>query len=115
MVPRALRGSAGNGEVRRASREEHPDLLWAVRGGGRGLGVVTSFESDLHPIGPDVAVAQLFYRYQQAERILRAWPGIVSRAPESVSPELVLWSVPRDPSLPAELHGSKIVLARRGC
>ena len=41
-----------DGAVRTASREEHPDLFWAARGGGRGLGVVTSFEFDLHPLGP---------------------------------------------------------------
>jgi FAD/FMN-containing dehydrogenase len=100
-----------DGTVRRASRDEHPDLFWAVRGGGRGLGVVTSFEFDLHPLGPEVAVVQLFYAYDDAERLLRAWPEIARSMPESVTPQLILWSVPPDPSIPEEIHGSKIVLA----
>jgi FAD/FMN-containing dehydrogenase len=100
-----------DGAVRKASRDEHPDLFWAVRGGGRGLGVVTSFEFDLHPLGPEVAVVQLFYAYDQAERILRAWPRIALSRPDSVTPQLILWSVPEDPSIPTELHGSKVVVA----
>jgi hypothetical protein len=99
-----------DGQVRRASPNEHADLFWAVRGGGRGLGVVTSFEFDLHPLGPDVAVAQLFYEYEEAGRILRAWPKLALSLPESVTPQIILWSVPADPSIPAELHGSKIVV-----
>lgn len=100
-----------DGTVRRASRDEHADLFWAVRGGGRGLGVVTSFEFDLHPLGPDVAVVQLFYAYEEAERLLGAWPEVARSMPESVTPQFLLWSVPPDPSIPEELHGSKIVLA----
>ncbi|MEZ5123794.1 MAG: hypothetical protein R2736_19850 [Solirubrobacterales bacterium] len=40
-----------DGDLRTASRDEHPDLFWALRGGGRGVGVVTSLEFDLHPLG----------------------------------------------------------------
>ena len=42
------------GEVVRASRDENPDLFWAIRGGGGNFGVVTSFEFQLHPVGPEV-------------------------------------------------------------
>ena len=37
----------------KSNREEHPDLFWAVRGGGGNFGVVTEFEFDLHPFGPE--------------------------------------------------------------
>jgi FAD/FMN-containing dehydrogenase len=87
-----------------------PELFWAARGGGRGLGVVTSFEFALHPIGPEVAAATVFYPYEDAGRIARAWREVAVASPETVAPELALWSVPPDPAIPAELHGQKVVI-----
>ena len=43
-----------DGQLRHASVDEHPDLFWAVRGAGSNFGVVTSFEFELHPLGPEV-------------------------------------------------------------
>ena len=43
-----------DGQLRTASATEHPDLFWAVRGAGSNFGVVTSFEFQLHPVGPMV-------------------------------------------------------------
>ena len=60
-----------DGAVRTASAQEHPDLFWAVRGGGRGLGVVTSFEFDLHPLGPTVATVQVLYPYSDAAQVIQ--------------------------------------------
>jgi FAD/FMN-containing dehydrogenase len=99
-----------DGEVRTASAEEHADLFWAARGGGRGIGVVTAFEFDLHRVGPDVAAAMVFYPYQHAERVLRGWRDYAEAAPESVTPQAILWSVPPDPSIPEALHGAKTVV-----
>lgn len=99
-----------DGTVRTASRDQHPELFWAARGGGRGIGVVTSFEFALHPLGPQVPIVQLLFPYEEAERVLRAWPEVTRGTPETVSPELALWSVPPDPAIPPELHGSKVVI-----
>ena len=107
---RSIEIVTADGVVRTASRAEHPDLFWAARGGGRGLGVVTGFEFDLHPLGPDVAVAQVLYPYQDAAAVARAWREAAATAPNEVAPELALWSLPPDPDLPAELHGEKVVL-----
>jgi FAD/FMN-containing dehydrogenase len=106
---RSIEIVSADGMVRTASRDEHPDLFWAARGGGRGLGVVTSFEFDLHPLGPDVAHAQIVYPYEQAVDVMRAFRDIAATMPETVSPELALWSVPPDPELPQEMHGMKAV------
>jgi FAD/FMN-containing dehydrogenase len=93
-----------DGTVRTASRDEHPDLFWAARGGGRGLGVVTSFEFGLHPLGPEVAYAQVLYPYEERAAVARAFRDAALEAPE-----LGLWSVGKDPQIPEELHGSKVV------
>ena len=107
---RSIEVVTADGEVRIANPHEHADLFWAARGGGRGLGVVTSFEFDLHPLGPDVAMATVFYPYGDAERVVRAWRDYAPTAPETVSPQLVLWSVPPDPAIPEALHGVKTVI-----
>src|SRR5215218_652055 len=49
------------GEIVRASEQENPDLLWALRGGGGNFGVVTTLELRLHPLGPDVLAGLLLY------------------------------------------------------
>jgi FAD/FMN-containing dehydrogenase len=107
---RSIEIVTADGMVRTASRHEHQDLFWAARGGGRGLGVVTSFEFDLHPLGPDVAVVQLLYPHDDAERILRGWSEVALSTPESVTPQVLLWSVPPDPAIPADLHGTEAVV-----
>jgi FAD/FMN-containing dehydrogenase len=99
-----------DGMVRTASRDEHPDLFWAARGGGRGLGVVTSLEFDLHPLGPEVASALVLYPDQDAPGVLRAWRDAALAAPDTVAPEIALWSIPPLPDVPEELHGAPVVV-----
>ena len=50
----------------RASATEHPDLFWALRGGGGNFGVVTEFEFRLHEVGPIVQFALLFVEQDRA-------------------------------------------------
>ena len=99
-----------DGMVRTASRDEHIDLFWAVRGGGRGLGVVTSLEFDLHPLGPDVAAALVLYPYEDAASVLRAWRDAARRPPTRSHPRSACWSIPPLPDVPAELHGTPVVM-----
>lgn len=49
----------------------------------------------------EVAVAQTFYPYEDAGRILREWPGLTRSIPDTVSPQFIVWSVPPDPAIPA--------------
>ncbi|WNC02083.1 FAD-binding oxidoreductase [Streptomyces sp. CGMCC 4.7035] len=107
---RSLEIVTADGAVRTANREEEPDLFWAARGGGRGIGVVTSFEFDLHSLGPLVAAVLVLHPYEHAEAVLRAWRDATYTAPETVTSEIVLWSVPADPGIPQELHRSNCVI-----
>jgi FAD/FMN-containing dehydrogenase len=60
-----------DGKVRRASASENEDLFWVLRGGGGNFGVVTSFEFDLHPVGPLEHLGMLFYAPEQQADLFR--------------------------------------------
>ena len=57
-----------DGKLVHADAERHPDLLWALRGGGGNFGAVTSLEYHLHPVGPEVFMAITFYPVEAASR-----------------------------------------------
>ncbi len=99
-----------DGQVRTASATEHPDLFWAVRGAGSNFGVITSFEFQLHPVGPTVFLAATAYPMEDAERIAPAWRDFVANAPDEISSVLLLWSIPAVEFFPPELHGRKVVI-----
>ena len=62
-----------DGQILYVDAESHPDLFWALRGSGRGFGVVTAFQYRLHPLGPEVLAATVFYPMDQATHVLPAW------------------------------------------
>lgn len=98
-----------NGEVLTASEDEHADLLWALRGGGGNLGVVTSFRFRAFPVGPEVAFCFVLYPAQRAAEVLLACAGLVAATPEDVSPVAFLGRVPEAEAFPAEAVGRPFV------
>lgn len=98
-----------DGDVLTASMTEHPDLFWAVRGGGGNFGVVTWFEYRLHPIGPECFVVGALYALADAERVTPAWRNFVLQAPDEITSTLVFWSMPSLPGFPEDLQGTPIV------
>ena len=88
-----------------ASEEENADLFWGLRGGGGGLGVVTSFEYRLHPVGPEVTLCFVLYPGARAGEILRSLDAYASQAPDEVSPGAALGRVPSGGPFPEEWHG----------
>lgn len=107
---RAVDLITADGQFRTVSETEHPDLFWGVRGGSGNLGVVTSFEFRLHPVGPQVASAIIFYPIEQAESLLRAWRDFTTTAPDAISSEAGIFSIPTGAGFPAELEGVPIVI-----
>ncbi len=67
-----------DGRVVRASEDDHPDLFWAVRGGGGNFGVVSSFEFRLHPVGPMVTGGLVAHPYPRAGEVLRFFRDVTS-------------------------------------
>jgi FAD/FMN-containing dehydrogenase len=73
-----------DGNVRTASADEHPDLYWALRGGGGNFGVVTSFEYRLYPIGTVIS-GLLVHPLERGADVLRFYREYVASAPDEVT------------------------------
>jgi FAD/FMN-containing dehydrogenase len=73
-----------DGQFLQVSQDEHPDLFWALRGGGGNFGVVTSFVYRLHPVGPVLAGA-ISYPWAAAPEILRFHDQFMASAPDELS------------------------------
>jgi FAD/FMN-containing dehydrogenase len=93
------------GRVVRASVDEHPDLFWALRGGGGNFGVVTSFRFALHPVGPTVIAGPVFWAAEDTTDVLRFYRDFVTEAPDELGSVVRLGTVPPLPVIPEELHG----------
>ena len=64
-----------DGQVRTVNAEQHPDLFWAVRGGGGNFGVVTQFEFQLHPFDRNVLSGTIVWPIEQAREVLKFYTG----------------------------------------
>ena len=100
-----------DGQVRTASEDSNPDLYWALRGGGGNFGVVTSFTFRLHPVGPIVAFAGVFYPLEDAPSVLRGFRAYAADAPDEVTAEAVAITMPADPHLPEAIHDRQCLIA----
>jgi FAD/FMN-containing dehydrogenase len=92
------------GSIVRASSHEHPDLFWALRGGGGNFGVVTSFQFALHPVGPVVTAGPVFWPADDTADVLRFYRDLVSEAPDELGTVVRLGTVPPLPVIPEDLH-----------
>jgi FAD/FMN-containing dehydrogenase len=98
-----------DGRYLHATEDEHAELLWALRGGGGNFGVVTSFEYRLHDVGPMVFAGPVFYRGEDAERVLSGFRAATADAPDELSMVVNLTTAPPAPFLPEEIHGKPVV------
>jgi FAD/FMN-containing dehydrogenase len=101
-----------DGELVTATDDEHPDLFWALRGGGGNFGIVTALEFRLHP------VERLFggiamYDVARAPEALAAYREWAPEEPDESSTAVVVMTVPPLPQLPEAVRGRR-VLAFRG-
>lgn len=103
-----------DGRLRKASETEHPDLFWALRGGGGNFGIVTSFEFRAHPVGPQVWFLAPIYPIAQAKRVLHFVKDFATNAPEDLGLLAVLWSAPNEEPVPRE-HRQEPVIIVAGC
>jgi FAD binding domain/Berberine and berberine like len=82
-----------DGQMKRASATEYPDLFWGVRGGGGNFGIVTAFEFQLHAIGA-VLAGKVIYPMSRAREVLRFYREYTSRVPDELTAYACLLTTP---------------------
>jgi FAD/FMN-containing dehydrogenase len=97
-----------DGEVRRASTDENADLFWALRGGGGNFGVVTAFEFEAQPHGPEVVAGLVLHPMDRAREVLALFRQATASAPDGLCLLLIMRKAPPLPILPAAVHGAPV-------
>jgi FAD/FMN-containing dehydrogenase len=93
-----------DGQELTVSVDEHPDLFWAVRGGGGNFGVVTSFVYRLHPVGPIILGGLLLYPATVATDFLAFYRDWMAAAPDELIASPNLLDAPPESFVPEELR-----------
>ncbi len=93
-----------DGRILRASATDHPDLFWALRGGGGNFGVVTEFEFRLHEAGPLVQYALVFWELDQGPEVLRLARELVPTLPLDLSVVIGALNAPPASFVPEQYH-----------
>ena len=93
-----------DGQVIMANERQHPDLFWALRGGGGNFGVVTSFEYKVHPV-KDVYVGIFLYEVDRAGDLLRFYREFIKDAPTTYGAFPAFQIAPPLDFIPEERHG----------
>ena len=89
-----------------ASKSQHPDLFWALRGGGGNFGVVTSFLFQAHPVG-NVYAGPIFWEAKHAKAVMRAYRDFLPGAPEELGTFVGLKTVPPTDPFPKDYWGKR--------
>jgi FAD/FMN-containing dehydrogenase len=100
---------AADGRRLHASATDNPDLFWAIRGGGGNFGVVTRFEFQLHPVGPEITAGLIVFPFTEAKQVLTQYRDFVNVMPDDLTVWAVLRKAPPLPFLPPEVHGQDVL------
>ena len=95
-----------DGTVRRASQDDHPDLFWAVRGGGGNFGIVTEFEFQLHDVGPVVQLGLSFWDLEHGPAALRVARDLEPTLPDATAMFIAGLNAPPAPFVPDQYKGA---------
>ena len=99
-----------NGELLRTSPAENSDLFWALRGGGGNFGIVTSFEFQLHELGPEVISGLVVHPFADTQAVLEQYRQALEGAPDELTCWAVMRQAPPLPFLPQEWHGREVLV-----
>ncbi|MFB6227810.1 MAG: FAD-binding oxidoreductase [Halobacteriales archaeon] len=107
---RAVELVTAEGELVRASENEHADLFWGLRGGGGRFGVVTAFEYHLHEVGPEILAGSLAYPLADAPQVARHYREFIADAPREVRVLYGIMALPPASHFPEDRHGDRSVM-----
>jgi FAD/FMN-containing dehydrogenase len=93
-----------DGQIRRISADNEPDLFWAIRGGGGNFGVVTDFEFALAEVGPMLNLGLFLFKPEDGGDMMRFAREYVRTLPDDSSAFIGGMSAPPAPFVPEELH-----------
>lgn len=97
-----------DGQVRRASEQENADLFWAVRGGGGNFGVITKFEFQLHPLGPEVMFCAPIYALERGAEPIRFWRDYLADKNDRIGSLVEFSTVAESEDFPPESWGKQV-------
>ena len=97
-----------DGELVHASATENEDLFWAIRGAGHNFGVVTSFEFDLHEVGPEVLSGLVIHPFDDAAELLRFHQEYTEDAPDEVCCYAAILTAPPEPFIPEDVQETMV-------
>jgi FAD/FMN-containing dehydrogenase len=88
--------------------DTEPELFWGLRGGGGNFGIVTSFEYQLHPVGPIVLAGPMFWSIAEAPEVMRFVRDFADSAPDELGITVVARLAPPMPFLPPDQYGKPV-------
>jgi FAD/FMN-containing dehydrogenase len=98
-----------DGRLRRADADHEPDLLWAVKGSGGSVGVVTALEMRLYPVR-ELYAGALFFPIQRTAEVLHAWHAWTGTVPDEITSLGRILRLPPLPQVPEQLRGRAFTL-----
>ena len=98
------------GKLVHASASSNSDLFWGIRGGGGNFGIVTSFEFQLHPVGPMIYGGLIVFPFDQAKSALQQYREYAKTLPEEANTWAVMRKAPPLPFLPESIHGKEVIV-----
>lgn len=94
-----------DGSVVTVNKDQHPDLFWAIRGGGGNFGIVTSFKFQAHPVKTVIGGPTLF-PIERTEEIMEWYHNFIHKAPDDLNGFVATMIIP-GPPFPDFLHGNQ--------
>lgn len=97
-----------DGSLVRATRDQNPELLWALKGGGGNFGVVVRFEFALHSVGPEVLFIAPIYAVEDGPGPIRFWRDYIRQRDEDLAMVCEFSTAPASDPFPQAYWGKKV-------